>query len=329
MVVVEMNDSVLLRLPEYRYAPQTEEEMDAGEAPTVTGIEPATPTPMVGGEALADLTSTPIWRIGLIRPSDLSATDPSMYGINGYSYPLNEPGTVGSVGILVGIGILVGGSLFLRSGRAGESIRALALPIAVATATPFLVQPLAATWNLLAVAVAGIVTTVAMIPLADGLVERIETAPERRMITIAVVFCSTAAIVVVIAMVQVNPNTSLDFVRWGLIGAIPVLPGLAAAGPINLESWRTTSSSSGRLLQSTELAVAGATPALAVGTAQNPGYVPLFLWLVALAVAGRFTVRPLARLVTRAQLQRDLIVAATEAERARLAATSTTRRSRS
>ena len=40
----------------------------------------------------------------------------------------------------------------------------------------------------------------------------------------------------------------------------------------------------------------------------------------AIAVAGRFTVRPLARLATRAQLQRDLVVAATEAERARLAA---------
>jgi CheY-like chemotaxis protein/two-component sensor histidine kinase len=37
-------------------------------------------------------------------------------------------------------------------------------------------------------------------------------------------------------------------------------------------------------------------------------------------VAGRFSVRPLARLASRAQMQRDLVVAATEAERARLAA---------
>jgi signal transduction histidine kinase len=37
-------------------------------------------------------------------------------------------------------------------------------------------------------------------------------------------------------------------------------------------------------------------------------------------LAGRFTVRPLARLANRATLQRDLIVAATEAERARVAA---------
>ena len=42
-------------------------------------------------------------------------------------------------------------------------------------------------------------------------------------------------------------------------------------------------------------------------------------WLLVF-VAGRFTVRPLARLATRAALQRDLVVAATEAERARVAA---------
>jgi signal transduction histidine kinase len=320
MVVAEMNDTEVLRLPQYTYAEPTQEQMDAGEPPTITGIEPAVPTPGVGAGVLQSLADTPIWRLGLVRRADLSATDPSMYGINGYFYPLGEPGSVGSIGILAGIGILVGGSLLLRSARAGESVRPLALPIAVATATPFLVQPMAATWNLLAVAVAGVLATLAMVPLADGLVERIETGPERRMITIAVVFCSTAAIVVVIAMVQVNPNTALDFVRWGLIAAIPVLPGLAAAGPINLETWRAPSSSSGRLLQSTELAVTGATPALAVGTVHDPGYWSLILWLLALAVAGRFTVRPLARLVTRAQLQRDLIVAATEAERARLAA---------
>jgi two-component system NarL family sensor kinase len=47
---------------------------------------------------------------------------------------------------------------------------------------------------------------------------------------------------------------------------------------------------------------------------------PLSVWLVGIAVAGRSTIRPLARLAVRAQLQRDLIVAATEAERARVAA---------
>jgi signal transduction histidine kinase len=44
------------------------------------------------------------------------------------------------------------------------------------------------------------------------------------------------------------------------------------------------------------------------------------LWIGAIAVTGKFTVRPLVRLASRAQLQRDLVVAATEAERARVAA---------
>jgi signal transduction histidine kinase len=47
---------------------------------------------------------------------------------------------------------------------------------------------------------------------------------------------------------------------------------------------------------------------------------PLSAWLIGIAVAARSTIRPLARLAVRAQLQRDLIVAATEAERARVAA---------
>ena len=320
MVLVRLNDVELIRLPDYTYAEQTPEQIDAGEDPQVTGIDPTVPTPIAGIDVLSSLASSPISSFEAIRRSDLGQTDPGMYDFFGYYYPLGEPVERGTIGILVGLTVLVGGSLWLRSGGAGGSIQRLALPLSGATATPFLVQPLAATWGALPVSVAGMLTIIAMIPLADGLVERIESAPERRLMTIATVFCVLAAIVVVVAMVDVRPNTTLELVRWALIGAIPLLPGLAAAGPISLETWRAASASSGRLLQSTELAVAGATPAVAVGTVHDPGYWSLLLWLVALAVAGRFTVRPLARLVTRAQLQRDLVVAATEAERARLAA---------
>jgi signal transduction histidine kinase len=75
---------------------------------------------------------------------------------------------------------------------------------------------------------------------------------------------------------------------------------------------------SGRLLESTEYAVIGATPAVAL--ASPTALFPLALWFILVLLAGRFTIRPLARLATRAVLQRDLIVAATEAERARVAA---------
>ena len=77
---------------------------------------------------------------------------------------------------------------------------------------------------------------------------------------------------------------------------------------------------SGLVLRSTELAIVGLTPAVALLVAPTSVAWAFLLWVSAIAAAGRFTVRPLARLASRAQLQRDLVVAATEAERARVAA---------
>jgi signal transduction histidine kinase len=115
------------------------------------------------------------------------------------------------------------------------------------------------------------------------------------------------------------------FTRWAIVAAIPLLPGLAAAGPIDR---RTTEGAapapaSRRLLESAEYAVIGATPAIALASdAAAPPYapLPLLFWFAIVLLAGRFTIRPLARIATRATLQRDLVVAATEAERARVAA---------
>ncbi len=172
------------------------------------------------------------------------------------------------------------------------------------------------------VIVAGLLTVAAMIPLAVGLAERIEDASDHRMNLVAIGAFSVVAIVsvlfVVTGGVQNLPGNGI--LRWASIGAIPLVPGLAAAGPIDFSGLRVVGSSTRRLLQSTELALAGATPLFAIATDRSPYVWPIAFWLGAIAVAGRFTVRPLARLATRAQLQRDLVVAATEAERARLAA---------
>jgi signal transduction histidine kinase len=111
-----------------------------------------------------------------------------------------------------------------------------------------------------------------------------------------------------------------DGVWTALVAGSVLFPGLAAAGPLRAAD-PAEGSTGGRLLQSAELAVAGATPVMSLLT--NPRDIlllPLSAWLVAIAVAGRSTIRPLARLAVRATLQRDLIVAATEAERARVAA---------
>ena len=64
------------------------------------------------------------------------------------------------------------------------------------------------------------------------------------------------------------------------------------------------------------------TPLVALNTGTNLDNLlfPLSVFWLLVFAAGRFTVRPLARLVSRTALQRDLVVAATEAERARVAA---------
>jgi signal transduction histidine kinase len=74
------------------------------------------------------------------------------------------------------------------------------------------------------------------------------------------------------------------------------------------------------VLAGTGLVAAGATPFFAIQTAAGPFWLALPLWLGAIAVANRITIRPLARATRKAHLQRDLVVAATEAERARVAA---------
>jgi signal transduction histidine kinase len=161
-----------------------------------------------------------------------------------------------------------------------------------------------------------------MVPLADALAERIEELEVRRAVRIITAATATGAVVIGLMRLGLDAsNFTADWARFLLVGAIPLVPGVAAAVPIA----RTASLEPGGgvgPVRSAELAVAGATPALSLATMAflNPLLLPLSAWLAGIAVAGRFTVRPLARLLSRAQLQRDLVVAATEAERARVAA---------
>ncbi len=217
--------------------------------------------------------------------------------------------------------ILLVGAWWLQTGRFGGALRDLAIPLAVATAVPLLVLPMASIGSYVAQASAGVVTILAMLPLAIGLARLIPDRDERRLAAIGIALFATAATVLVLGNSWRDVSDTPGLLRWALIGSIPLLPGLAAAGPLSLDRIRAGGAvGPGGLMRSTELAVAGATPLFAFGSDRAPYFWPLVGWLLAVFVAGRFTVRPLARLATRATLQRDLIVAATEAERARLAA---------
>jgi signal transduction histidine kinase len=168
-----------------------------------------------------------------------------------------------------------------------------------------------------------------MLPLAAALLDRIEDLSVRQAAGWAVVGCAAGAVVAGVALSSTVPGGATGAAWWGLTSAIALVPGLAAAGPLPVSSAAVASGAqgapaasvaSGRLLQSTELAIVGLTPAVSLATDSPPYLVPIALWIGAILFAGRVTIRPLARLATRATLQRDLVVAATEAERARVAA---------
>jgi signal transduction histidine kinase len=99
------------------------------------------------------------------------------------------------------------------------------------------------------------------------------------------------------------------------LGFIALIPGLGGALS---ETAADDASPIGRL----DLLAMGLTPGAAMTVL--PGFAPTFwlfgLWLLALVAWRRFTIAPLLGLAQRTQRQRDLAVAAVEAERARLAA---------
>jgi signal transduction histidine kinase len=321
MRVISLNGQQLIRLPQYAYPEPDPDNPDVAPEPTLVG--PAVPTPVtLPPDELDRLASGRIDSADLIKPTQLAtwSVDGQCCPIGVY-YPGSLSLTDSSFALLPGLALLLLGIWWLDTGRGGESLRPIALPAAAAAATPFLVGPLVATMSPSLVILAGLLTVTAMIPLALGLAERIDDEHDRRLILWAIAMLSVVgAVSVIFAVTSQAFGTDVEFLRWASIGAIPLVPGLAAAGPLDLSGLRVAGITSGRLMQSTELAIAGATPLFALATDRPPYLWPIAIWLGAIAVAGRFTVRPLARLVTRAQLQRDLIVAATEAERARLAA---------
>jgi signal transduction histidine kinase len=100
------------------------------------------------------------------------------------------------------------------------------------------------------------------------------------------------------------------------LGFIALVPGLGSA---LAPSEPDVSSPTGRL----DLVAIGLTPGVAMTVlpqSYSPNFFILVAWVIAVVAWRRFTIAPLLGLAQRTQRQRDLAVAAVEAERARLAA---------
>ena len=327
MVITQLNEVTLIEMPQYvdpDPAMHTPDPMTGEEPPYVPTIEPSMPRMVeLDPELLSSLLARPLSSLNAVQPWDLEL---EVYESPVYMVGLYENGLDGIRQTLpvfaIGVLLLVVVGWWLASGRAGESVRGLAAPLALATAAPFLVQPLTATFALPLVTVSAILVPAAMVPLAWALLERIPDRADRRLIGYGTFGCFAGAVALGVIVGWSGPWYEGGLARWGLVAAIPLLPGLAAAGPIDRRAADGSSPTpaSRRLLESAEYAVIGATPGIALAS-DGPAFpFPLVFWFVVILLAGRFTIRPLARIATRATLQRDLVVAATEAERARVAA---------
>lgn len=322
MVVTSLHRVTLIQMPQYidPDPAMPSPDPDTGEIPpyqaTIAPSRPVAAT--IDPTLLAQLLARPVTELSAVRPEALDSSVPSgsvdLYddGIDGIRT------TLPSVAFGAVLLMLIG--WWVASGRGGETIRELAGPLALATAAPFLVRPLDASWSQPLVALGALLTVAAMVPLALALVDRVDDDQDRRLVGLAAGGCAIGAVLIGVLASTMQPWYGEGITRWALVASITLIPGVAAAGPIARNPAGSVAPASGRLLESTEYAIVGATPAVALITDGPGAPLPLLLWFVVVLLAGRFTIRPLARLATRATLQRDLVVAATEAERARVAA---------
>jgi signal transduction histidine kinase len=167
-----------------------------------------------------------------------------------------------------------------------------------------------------------ILPALAMLPFAHVLAS-LQPTPDRRNAWFMGSWMLAAGVIyITLARHLGNAEDAIAALRYPMLAGIVGLPAFGALLPVHDVRERVDQSTvpTARL----EIVTIGLTPILALGVwmpASAGGALPLFLlWLLIVALASRFTVAPLVRFVQRTQRQRDLVVAASEAERARLAA---------
>jgi signal transduction histidine kinase len=311
--------------------PTASPTIPAGPSPAVTPRRPESVLVLFDPRVLPFMLSEPVRQLDATTEDVLAASPPERphpywftYLGRDYVGELERSGYL----FLAGLLMLVVGSWFLATGRAGEALRPLAVPLAAAAALPLLARPLEATWTSSATALAAVAVPFGIAPLGLALADRIQEVEARGIARAAAVGAAALAMLLGLGR-ALWPGTSGRVTDAGIVAsdvAWIVLAASAAMIPGLLAGFRRrpaeVSGPSSRVVQSNELALAGTTPLLSLttGISSLPLFLPLSGWLAAIAVAGRWTVRPLLRVAARATLQRDLVVAATEAERARVAA---------
>jgi signal transduction histidine kinase len=258
----------------------------------------------------------------------LAATVGALAMLNDHSvqYRPVEISLAGQKLLPIGIGLIALGIAWPVSGL--SRLRELAVPLAVATAVPILLEPARMTATQPATLAIWALGAVAAMILAVGISQAVPAREARALLGISGILAVVAAAIGIVTSMGSSQGLGAGAQGLGagatgllILGGITAVPGLGAA----FSRYRAPESDRARVPDAIELAIAGLTPAVAWLTVAGSGgalgrLVPLAIWLAAAAVVRRFAVRPLVQSATRATVQRDMTVAVLEAERTRIAA---------
>ena len=249
MVVVGLNGTQLIRMPEY-VCPTPEQEC---QEQSDFVVEPATPIVLpLDGNVVNRMNIAQVNDLMAIRAADLANSRPEQgysYFYTGRYYVEDLRGT--AYMLFVGALLLIVGSWWLATGRGGPSLKPIGVPLAVATALPFLMRPVDATWHGPSLAVEGMLVPFGFALLGFALSARIEEPEIRGVARMASLGAAVAAMAIGASRLAGNPfalpapNSSADLVWMALLGATVFLPGLAAAGPLRQSDGSTPTTGGG------------------------------------------------------------------------------------
>jgi len=206
-------------------------------------------------------------------------------------------------------------------------------PLVLAATAPLSAVPLLAWPHPVVVGIGLTAAALAVLPLALALSALVDQAGTARRITLITGVCVAGAVVV--SWVTASTTTAADLaaqatgrpsvglaLRSTLLTIATALPAAIAASGV-LRTPQPGTRVQGRILIALGLATAGTVPVVTGIALLTPAWqsfaVPLFAAAAMAVILARVAIRPLAREAGSALAQRDLIVAASEAERHRLA----------
>jgi signal transduction histidine kinase len=237
---------------------------------------------------------------------------------------LGDPGGGMLVALWVATALFVGLAWALR-GAARLPVRiALVAPwVLPAVVGPIALYPVAAIPGDAAVVAVAVLWPTAVLPLGLGIAGLAPEGRERLMVATGATAVLAMAVGLVPLVLDVGP-TPLLFARFLFAASVVGLAGVAVfGGSRDPAALSTHGGDTSRVLTRAAVFAGCMAPAVAGSFMLMPWDLALVIAIVALVgglVAARVAVRPLASVAIRANTQRDLAVAVSEAERSRLAA---------